>query len=694
MSDLPPEQSSGATPDPSIVRVLRPEAGRVAVLMLGLFLLELIARTAFDAGLPYGRDWLWDSLARWGHLGALAGTAWLLSATLVLGCKRSTRAAAATALLARLRDHLCSSWPAARMAALFALATGGFVPATSHRYQLAWRAAAVFACGVLGCGVVVELALAWRRSRSRGWAPATWLGRGLWMALATFLGVLVFPRITGFDLAVVGSALLLLVVTPSFRLSRVVLAVLVLTSTAGIGVDARLTAVRRFASVHAPYSTLGLRWLRRLTDFDGDGSSGLLGLDCDGWDPIRQPKAEDLPANGIDEDCSGKDAHLAPAPTPSVLASASASHPDVLLVTVDALRADALAWMPRIHRWASHCISFEQARSASNFTSLAVPALITGTEPRYLRSNHRIAIVPPQDPSDPRGQSEPPTLAALLRHAGYFGTAVVPFQPPLLYLFHGFDDVRVPPNRRMTTPASEVLTQVRGALARRPTDRPIFLWAHFLDTHAPYAGGTGLDDYRRAATQLDESLGAFLESLPRTALVVLTADHGEAFGEHGNYTHDTTLFEEELRVPLVLCAPPASGLGGARTVSAMVSTLDVMPTVVELSGAATIQPFGGTSLVPYLRDGKAAPHDFLRFEAWLPDHHVQAVISGCHKWMRDLDAEWEAMFDVCHDPAERTDVSAANPGLIRSMRRVLFDSADVYPAWLLQARELQRQSPN
>lgn len=674
--------------------MLRLEAGRVAVLMLGLFLLELVARTAFDAGLPCGRDWIWDTLVRIGNLAALAGTAWLLSATLVLGCKRSARAAAAAASLARLRNHLCSTWPAARMAALSALATGALVPVTAHRYQLAWRAAAVFACGVLVCGVVAELIFAWRRSGARGWATATSIGRGLWMAQAAFLGVLVFPRITGFTLAVAGTALLLLVVTPAVRLSRLALATLVVLSAAGIGVDARLTAVRRFTSVHAPYSALGLRWLHRLTDFDGDGSSGLLGLDCDNWDPTRQPQAEDLPDNGIDEDCSGKDARLVPGPTAPMPSSASAFRPDVFLVTVDALRADALAWMPRIRRWANQCISFEQARSASNFTSLAVPALITGTEPRYLRSNHRIAIVPPSDPSDPQAQSEPPTLAALLRHAGYFGTAVVPFQPPLLYLFHGFDDVRVPPNRRVTTPASEVLTQVRGALARRSIDRPIFLWAHFLDTHAPYAGGTGLGDYRRAATQLDESLGAFLESLPRTALVVLTSDHGEAFGEHGNFTHDATLFDEELRVPLVLCAPPASGLGGARTVSAMVSTLDVMPTVVELAAATTVRPLGGTSLVPYLRDGKAAPHDFLRFEAWLPDHHVQAVVSGCHKWMRDLDAEWEAMFDVCHDPAERTDVSAANLDLMRAMRRVLFDSADVYPAWLLQARELHRQSPN
>jgi hypothetical protein len=467
------------------------------------------------------------------------------------------------------------------------------------------------------------------------------------------------------------------------------LVALALAAVVGIAVDVRLPALRRFASAHAPYSALGLGWMRRLTDFDGDGSSGVLGLDCDNWDPARQPKGEDVPGNGIDEDCSGADAQVVPAPAVT-LPPAAAARPDVFLVTVDALRAETLAWMPRIGRWASHCISFDHARSASNFTSLSLSALLTGTEPRYLRSGYRIAIVPPLDRGDPREQSQPPTLATIVRHAGYFGTAVVPFQPPLLFLFHGFDDVRTPPDRRVTTPASDVLAQARAALLRRPPNRPLLLWTHFLDAHAPYLGGTSFADYRRAAALLDEQLGAFLEALPRNAIVVLTADHGEAFGEHGNFTHEETMFDEELRVPLVLCAPPSAGLGEGRVSSALVSTLDVMPTVAELAVGATVQPLGGKSLVPYLRGAAPEPHAFLRFEGWLPDHHTQAVVSGCYKWMRDLDAEWEALFDLCRDPGELDDRTAESSDVVRSMRKLLFESADVYPAWLLQVRKLQQ----
>ncbi len=665
-------------------------AGRVTAVGFGLLVLEIVAQLNFDAASPHGRDFVWDTLARLGRLGALAGTAWLLLAGLLLASQRSAGVRGMALALSRLRDHLCARRPAARMVALFVVTTVAITPAAARRYQLAWRAAAVFACGVLACGVVAELVIAWRRARSRSWAPPSLAGRALWVAQAGFLGILVFPRIAGFGVAVVGTALLLLAVTPAIRLPRAWLAALAIAAVAGIAVDVRLPALRRFASAHAPYSALGLGWMRRLTDFDGDGSSGLLGLDCDNWDSARQPKGEDLPGNRVDEDCSGADARIVPAPEVAFDASSVASHPDVFLISIDALRADALAGMPRIRRWASHCISFDHARSASNFTSLGLSALLTGTEPRYLRSDDRIAIVPPPDRSDPHSQSSPPMLATILRQAGYFGTAVVPFQPPLLYLFHGVEDVRIPPSQRVSTPASEVLAQVRASLRRRPPDRSVLLWAHFLDMHAPYLGGTSRADYRRAAAMLDDQLGSFLESLPRSSLVVLTADHGEAFGEHGKFTHEETMFEEELRVPLVLCAPPSAGLGEGRASSALVSTLDVMPTIVELAAGVTVRPLGGKSLVPHLRDGAPEPHAFLQFEGWMTDHHTQAVVSGCYKWMRDLDAEWEALFDLCRDPGERYDRSAERSDVVRSMRKLLFESADVYPAWLLQARRLQQ----
>ncbi len=686
--------------------VRREALGRLLTVALALLGGEILARLVFDThNLPHGRWLVLDTLARLGRLAALVAVAWLALAAFCLVAARSAVARRVAQAASWARDDLCSTAPALRIFALFVAATVALTPLAARRYQLAWRAAAVFACAAVALGIAFELALAARRHAGRnpvaadpsvgcaalaGSARPTWLGRLSWSVELAFLGFLVFPRIAGFHLAIAGVAFLLVTVAPAMRLPRPVVAALGAVALLGLAVDGRMPSQRRFASVHAPFSALGLVLLHRLTDFDGDGSSGLLGFDCDDSDPGRSPTAEDLPGNGIDEDCTGSDARTVPPPRVAAPSPAGEGRfrPDVFLVTVDALRADALAWMPRTSRWADRCLRFDQARSASNFTSLAVSALLTGTEARYLRSDYRIAIVPPPGGLDAHAQSQPPTLATVLRRAGYFNSAIVPFQPPLLFFFYGFDDIRVPPSPRVTTPASEVLPQARAALERKPVGRPMLLWTHLLDTHAPYLGGTQLADYRRAAGVLDGQLADFLESLPAEALVVLTADHGEAFGEHGSYTHESTLFDEELRVPLVLCAPESAGLGAPRRISTLVSTLDVTPTLIDLADAGQFEALGGRSLVPFLRNSGPAPHTFVRFEGWLPDHHLQGVVSGCHKWMRDLDAEWEALFDLCVDPSERDDIAGSHPDIVRSLRGLVFESAEVVPPWIMGARAL------
>ncbi len=683
---------------------------RLTVVTLALLGGEILARFVFDMdNLPHGRWLALDSLARLGRLTVLAAFAWLAFATLSLFSMRSAALRRAIGAAAWSRDHLCATAPAVRMSALFAVATIALTPLSARRYQLAWRAAAVFACAAVALGMAAELAVAARRAARRRARPdqetagqpfsdplASWphprrMGCLLWSAQLAFLGYLVFPRIAGFQLAIAGVALLLVTVAPAPRLPRALIVALGAAALLGMAVDVRMPSLRRFASIHAPFSALGLALMRRLTDFDGDGSSGLFGLDCDDLDPARSPKAEDWPGNGIDEDCSGADARIIAPPRTSAPSPRRELRPDIFLVTIDALRADALAWMPRTSRWAEHCLRFDQARTPCNFTSLAISALLTGTEARYLRSDYRIALLPPPKGLEGIPQSQPPTLATILRRAGYFGSAVVPFQPPLLFFFYGFEDVRIPPGHRVTTPASEVLPQARAALARKPPGRPFLLWTHLLDTHAPYLGGTELADYRRAAATLDGPLADFLEQLPSKALVILTADHGEAFGEHGSFTHENTLFDEELRVPLVLCAPEAAGLGPPRRISALVSTLDVTPTLVDLADAGQFEALGGRSLAPFLRNDAPAPHAFVRFEGWLPDHHTQGVVKGCYKWMRDLDAEWEALFDLCADPSERNDVAGSHPDIVHSMRGLVFESADVVPSWLLQARALEAE---
>jgi arylsulfatase A-like enzyme len=291
-------------------------------------------------------------------------------------------------------------------------------------------------------------------------------------------------------------------------------------------------------------------------------------------------------------------------------------------------------------------------------------------------------LIAPGD--EARGRvSTPPLLGSALRAAGWSTAAVLPLFPARPVLFAGIDAANAPGRRRAHPPAAEVLALGREALARLPAPR--FVWLHLLDTHAPYLGGETRADYHRAARALDAALGAFLREQSPGAIVLLAADHGEAFGEHGAFTHQHTLYDEELRVPLVMCLPADLGAGGARVIDAPVGLVDVAPTLLELTGARAPYPRHGRSLLPALAGGAAPAGPGQPFETWLPRHHLQGLLDGCLKWMRDLDREWEALYDVCADPGETRDLGRARPDEAARLRsrffEILDDDLDAYRSW-------------
>jgi arylsulfatase A-like enzyme len=143
-------------------------------------------------------------------------------------------------------------------------------------------------------------------------------------------------------------------------------------------------------------------------------------------------------------------------------------------------------------------------------------------------------------------------------------------------------------------------------------ERPAFLYAHINDTHAPYAlggdRGAPFQRYARALTLVDAQLGRLLEAVeaqglgPRT-YVIVTADHGEAFGEHRRMAHGNSLYQEIAHVPLVIRGP---GIAPA-TVATRVSLIDLGPTILDLFGLPTPAAFMGESLLPALAGQPFAP---------------------------------------------------------------------------------------
>src|SRR5262249_20606833 len=135
---------------------------------------------------------------------------------------------------------------------------------------------------------------------------------------------------------------------------------------------------------------------------------------------------------------------------------------------------------------------------------------------------------------------------------------------------------------------------------------PLFLFLHFMDAHYPYdaagAEGAPFEAYLREVALCDAAIGRLIDALKtehmwsRTALIV-ASDHGEAFGQHDTPYHGLTLYEELVRVPIVVRVPGDT----RRTVDAPVSLIDVGPTILDLFRQRTPGAFMGQSLVPFLR---------------------------------------------------------------------------------------------
>jgi arylsulfatase A-like enzyme/Flp pilus assembly protein TadD len=292
----------------------------------------------------------------------------------------------------------------------------------------------------------------------------------------------------------------------------------------------------------------------------------------------------------------------------SVLAAAPASPPkrgDVVLITIDTLRADTLGFAgnrrvatPVLDRLASQGRVFPNAHAHNVVTLPSHTNILTGLYPYQ----HGI-----RDNSGFRLQETLPTLATVLKGAGYATGAFVGSFPldSQFGLDRGFDvyDDRYPEGSH---PESFVFPERRGsevvgaALAwwKQQKGKPRFLWVHLFDPHAPYAPPEPfasryakepyLGEVAAVDSFLQPLLGPFLDGKEKPALVVVTADHGEALGEHGELTHGLFAYEPTLKVPLVVWgrgAAPGRDGRWARHV-------DVFPTVMQAVGIDAKPPAG------------------------------------------------------------------------------------------------------
>lgn len=379
-------------------------------------------------------------------------------------------------------------------------------------------------------------------------------------------------------------------------------------------------------------------------------------------------------------------------------------HPDVLVVVVDTLRADRLGaygsqrgLTPFLDRFASGGAVFSRAYAPSSWTLPSVASLFTS------RHASRHGVVGYASPLRP----EEETLTELFAASGYrtFGYSANFRLAGFQGWAQGFEVWEAPvgsmkPGEKPYLTADRARERALAWLGEhwRRDGPPCFLYLQLMDPHSPYdppepfasrfgpgpasrehaalvneklrtlrLGEIRAEDAVLAASLYDGEVAyvdheleqLFAELAARgflqNAVVMITADHGEEFLEHGNVIHGMSLYEESVRVPWLVQAPGLT----PRRFEAPVSLLDLAPTLLELAGLAPGPRFEGRSLAPSLRgEAEAARLGPVLLEL-LPNHepvdvrvHELGLVQGSRKLLRHPKGV-EMLFDLARDPGER-----------------------------------------
>lgn len=356
--------------------------------------------------------------------------------------------------------------------------------------------------------------------------------------------------------------------------------------------------------------------------------------------------------------------------------------PDILLISVDTLRADHLGCYgyglrtPSFDRLAAEGVVFDAAMSPVPLTLPSHASMLTGLiPPRHgVRAN-----------GDFRLAERFETLAELLQRNGYqtgafIGGAPLDRSGGLAQGFDHYDDHIVERSvdaeehvRRKERFADEVFQLSAAWLRGTDPGRPVFAFIHLFDPHAPgmqALPNTASPSYDGEVFFVDREMGAFLSELRRSPrwgslITVVTADHGEGLNEHGEETHSVFVYETTLRVPLIVHG--VQGLS-PRRVWETVGLIDVAPTVLELAGGGEWPGIDGRSLAGLMSGAGFSPGNYyfeslyasLRF-GWSP---LRGIRRGSTKF---IEAPRRELYDLAGDPRELKNLYGQQSGVVSGL---------------------------
>ena len=360
------------------------------------------------------------------------------------------------------------------------------------------------------------------------------------------------------------------------------------------------------------------------------------------------------------------------APAPSIPKNAN-----VVLISIDCLRAD-MPWAgyprdiaPNLTKLAARAVMFTHAYSMSSYTSMSLGGFLGGKLPSEMkRDGYFFSAYAKENLMFPEALQSAGVHTVAAHAHGYFKDAG---------FSQGFDEYEVVPNLKWNQFTDEnVTSQDLEPIAERLLSNPkfdaerFFAWFHFLDPHdmymthegidwGPKTGKTTRDLYDGEVTYTDRWIGKLLEfiankSWAQRTVIVVTADHGEAFGEHGQFRHGFELWEPLVRVPLFFVVPgvPPKKIDQPR------SAIDMAPTMLDLMGVAKNDAFEGKSLVPEIV-GAAKPEErdvVVDLPKTSDNDKRRAMIHGATKVIAFGDKEYMQVFDLAQDSDEKKPIQS------------------------------------
>lgn len=350
------------------------------------------------------------------------------------------------------------------------------------------------------------------------------------------------------------------------------------------------------------------------------------------------------------------------------------SNAHIVLISIDALRADHLGTYgydrptsPEIDALAARGVVFERAYAAAPHSSYSLSSTMTS---EYLHETVALGLPTPES-----------TFATVVHEHGYHSAAFF-----TLGIFHtdGEKLARYRENafgfrlhdhtdRDARATTDRVLEEADRIV--RQNEPPSLLWVHYFDVHAPYEntsfGTSDVDRYDSEIRETDKELGRLVRELEarfaKPIVFAITSDHGEEFRDHGGVYHGSTLYEEQIRVPLIVSAP---GFSGVR-VPAVVQSIDIAPTLLGMTGLDAAPSMRGRDLRPLIagRVSSAGP-------AFASVLQKRMAIAWPHKLVADLRFGTYELFDLASDPHERRNLANSNTGLLTRLREHVYGWLD------------------